>query len=84
MKKTKRILDKREVILHWFKNKKRKIKIDEDFFQLQALDSLEIIDLIDFMEKKFKIKFNNKDFQKHEFKSILGLSKIILEKKNEI
>ena len=41
-----------------------------------------MIKFISKVEKKFKIKFSQKDFENREFTNIIGLSKIIQTKKN--
>lgn len=68
----------------WFKFKKKKIKENDDYFEKNIIDSLEVIHFIEYIENKFKIKLSSEDYQKRNFRTINGITKIILEKKNEI
>ena len=68
----------------WFKFKKKKIKENDDYFEKNIIDSLEVIHFIEYIENKFKIKLSSEDYQKRNFRTINGIAKIILEKKNEI
>ena len=53
-----------------------------NYLESGIIDSLEMIKFISIVEKKFKIKFSQKDFENREFTNIVGLSKIIQNKKN--
>ena len=52
----------------------------EDFFSTEFIDSLSVVSLILFCENEFSIKFDEDDFQKNEFRTINGLTNIILDK----
>ena len=66
---------------NWFKFKKKKIKENDDYFEKNIIDSLEVIHFIEYIENKFKIKLSSEDYQKRNFRTINGITKIILEKK---
>ena len=68
-----------EEILLWFRKRKKKIDKKKNFLEHQYLDSFDIIDLVSFLEKKFKIKFKNTDYQNPNFATIKNL--ILLIKK---
>ena len=68
----------------WFEFKKKKIQDNDDYFEKNIIDSLEVIHFIEYIENKFKIKLSSEDYQKRNFRTINGIAKIILEKKNEI
>lgn len=55
----------------------------ENYFEVGIIDSVEVIFLIEAMEKKFGIKFTEKHFQDRRFSTIEGLSEIIAELKGE-
>ena len=65
-------------ILNYIK-KKKKIYIDEkkNFIEKKIFDSLDLINLILDIEKKYKIKLTQKNFDNPDFFNVLGLSKII-------
>jgi acyl carrier protein len=59
---------------------KKKISDNLDLFGSGNLDSIRLIELIIFIEKKFKIKISEKDLTIKKFNTIKKISKIILEK----
>jgi|MDSV01.2.fsa_nt_gb acyl carrier protein len=65
-------------ILNYIK-KKKKINIDEEinFIEKKIFDSLDLMNLILDIEKKYKIKLSQKNFDNPEFFKVSGLSKII-------
>jgi acyl carrier protein len=63
-------------------NVKNKKKNDINYLENGMLDSLQMINFISTLEKKFKIKFIQKDFEKRDFVNILGLKNIIEKKLN--
>ena len=74
----------KKFLITWFENKS-KIKInkkdlEKDYFNEEWIDSFEIINLIEDLQDKFYIEFNDKDFQHSNFSTIDGLSKIIVKK----
>ena len=53
--------DIEEIILSWFKKKNIKLKdLNENFIYSKKIDSMESIQLIIFIEEKFKYKFKKK------------------------
>lgn len=51
-----------------------------NYLEEEIIDSFEMIKFINKLETKFKIKFNQKDFENRKFANIIGLSKIIKKK----
>lgn len=79
------ILMNKKIILSIVKLLKIKKNIKNynlNYLESGIIDSLEMIKFISKVEKKFKIKFSQKDFENREFTNIIGLSKIIQNKKN--
>ena len=64
-------------ILSWFKKNKKKFDKKSNLLEQQHLDSFDIIDLISFLEKRFKIKFKNTDYQDPNFATINKLVYLI-------
>ena len=69
-------------------SKKLKIKftnknIKKDYLNEKLIDSLNFLNFIFAIQEKFKIKFNNNHFNKRNYRSIEGLSKLIINLKNE-
>lgn len=80
----------KDYLIQWFckesglEIEKVKNNMEESFFELGWIDSLQFINFICDIEQNFKIEFNNEDFQNRAFSTIDGLSKIVEEKiKNE-
>ncbi len=67
-------------ILGWFKKKDKKVSVKENFLLNHVIDSFDLIDLIVFIEKEFKIKFKNQDFSDLNFATVNNISKIINKK----
>lgn len=57
--------------------------LNENYLLKGWIDSLKFIMFVTDIETKLNIKFSNDEFQKNEFSTILGLSKIIEAKINE-
>lgn len=74
----------KKFLKNWFENKSKtkinKKDLKKDYFIEEWIDSFEIINLIEDLQDKFYIEFNDKDFQHNNFSNIDGLSKIILKK----
>lgn len=69
-------------------SKKLKIKftnknIKKDYLNEKLIDSLNFLNFIFSIQEKFKIKFNNNHFNKRNYRNIEGLSKLIINLKNE-
>ena len=67
-------------ILNWFKKRKKKINLNENFLTNNILDSFDIIDLISYLEKEYDIKFKPQDLQEENFATVKRL--IYFIKKN--
>ena len=72
-----------KIILLWFKKKKIKIESKEDIFLKNKLDSFAFIELLLYIERKFKVKFSNKNFFTKKELTIKNLVSEI-KKKSEI
>jgi acyl carrier protein len=66
-------------LFKYLKIKKSK-QIDIDYINEGYLDSLGFIKFIVYIEKNFKIKFNQSDFMHRKFRTIKGLANIIKKK----
>ena len=69
-------------IIKWINNHQSNEIIDKkvDLSAAAIVDSFKIFILINEIEKRFKIKFNDDDFKQKNFRSIDGLVKIINKK----
>lgn len=74
--KNKKVLDTIIKLLN-LKNKKN---YNINYMEEELIDSLEMVKFISLLEKKLKIKFTQKDFEKRDFVNVLGLKKIIDKK----
>lgn len=54
---------------------------DENYFESGLLDSYSSIELVEFLEDEFKIRFDNRDFQDRRFATLNGLSALVEEKR---
>ena len=66
-------------ILKYLKLNKKK-QIDIDYLAKGYVDSLGFVKFVVSIEKKFKIKFDQKDFMNRKFRTIKGLALIISKK----
>jgi|TARA_B100000424_G_C22620878_1_gene345052 acyl carrier protein len=74
--------DIEEIILSWFKKKNIKLKdLKENFIYSKKIDSMDSIQLIIFIEKKFKYKFKKKDLMASNFFTVKKITKIIKDAK---
>lgn len=74
--------DIEEIILSWFKKKNIKLKdLKENFIYSKKIDSMDSIQLIIFIEKKFKYKFKKKDLMVSDFFTVKKIAKIIKDAK---
>ena len=60
--------------------KKQKIPLDKSLMELGYLDSFGIIELVTFLEKKFKVTIEDKEITKEIFGSINKMSKLVVKK----
>ena len=71
--------DIEEIILSWFKKKNIKLKdLKENFIYSKKIDSMDSIQLIIFIEKKFKYNFKKKDLMSSNFFTVNKITKIII------
>ena len=71
-------------IYNWIKKKEKNIKLTDNLNSNNIIDSFEMMELIIFCEKEFKIKFQEKDLINENFKSIKKIASIISNyKKNK-
>lgn len=73
-------------LIKWFKENGNNVDnieghLDENYFDLEYIDSFTFIMLISAIEDELGISFDNAEFQKREFATINGLAKIIEEKR---
>ena len=67
----------KKILFEWFAKKKIKIKENDNFLTKSIIDSFDMIELIQFIEKKFDIKFKPEDYQDPNFASIRKIAKLI-------
>lgn len=60
--------------------KSQKIPLDKSLMELGYLDSFGIIELVTFLEKKFKVTIEDKEITKEIFGSINKMSKLVVKK----
>lgn len=66
------------------KNKK-KIPLNKSLLELGLIDSFGVIEIISYLEKKYKIQIDDSEITKEKFGSIEKMAKLVLNKiKNEI
>ena len=68
-------------IYNWIKKKEKNVKLNQNIISNNIIDSFDMMELIIFCEKEFKIKFKEKDLVNKNFSSI---HKIALTVKNTI
>jgi len=64
-------------IHNWVKKKDKNIKITQNLINTQVIDSFDLMELIIFCEKKFDIKFKEKDLKEKSFSSVKNISKVV-------
>lgn len=63
--------------------KKKNIPLNKSLLETGLLDSFGIIELISFIEKKYKIKIEDKEINKKDFGSLEKMTKLIEKKSLE-
>ena len=58
-------------------NKSKNEQLNYDYLSSGSIDSMQMVEMIEFLESKFKIRFNSEDLQLNEFRSVGGLIEII-------
>ena len=79
-------MDRQQDVLRWFNMEKliekvlkkkniniKKKNFNSNFFQKELIDSIQFLEFISHIEKKFKVKFSNKDMSNQKFFSINGI-----------
>jgi acyl carrier protein len=51
--------------------------VTADYFESQFVDSFGVIQLIEDVEQRFKLRFDERDFQDRRFSTVVGLAEII-------
>ena len=69
----------------WFQEHGQAIQpdVNDNFFDIGAIDSLGLIELIEDIEQAFEITFTQEDFLDRRFSSITGLAEILAEKQEK-
>ncbi|MEM2175078.1 MAG: phosphopantetheine-binding protein [Candidatus Aenigmatarchaeota archaeon] len=76
-------------IKNWFKekvglsNQELDSNLKENYFEKGWIDSFTFISFISDLEKTYRIRFSNEEFQKEEFLTIEGLADIVRRKVGE-
>ena len=65
-------------------SKLKKIPEDKSLVQLGYLDSFGLIELVEFLEKNFKIEINDNEVTPEIFGSINKMTKLVVKKSNKI
>lgn len=70
-----------EWLIIWFSQKSEiPLRVeDKNYFEIGLIDSLGVMELIEDIEKEFRIRFTEENFQDRRFSIIAGLSEIIAE-----
>ena len=81
-------LDIKNSIVNWFLKNSNVNKEDieknfnSNYLEVGWIDSLQFVSFISDIENKFKIRFQNDEFQNKKFASINGLTELIEKKMN--
>jgi acyl carrier protein len=62
---------------------KREIDVEDDIFDLGFVDSMFALQLVEFIEQKFKIELNDEDLDIDNFRSVRLIKEFIENKINE-
>ena len=76
-------MDTEKIVLDYV-NSKSKIsgkskneQLNYDYLSSGSIDSMQMVEMIEFLESKFKIRFSSEDFKLNKFRSVGGLIEII-------
>lgn len=76
-------MDTEKIVLDYV-NSKSKIsgkskneQLNYDYLSSGSIDSMQMVEMIEFLESKFKIRFNSEDFKLNKFRLVGGLIEII-------
>ena len=68
-------------ITQWFESSSgENIDLEENFFEAGLIDSFGVIEIISYLEKKYKIRINDNEITKEKFGSLNKMSKLVSEK----
>jgi acyl carrier protein len=59
---------------------RKNIPLDKSLLELGLIDSFGVIEIITYLEKKYKIKINDNEITKEKFGSLNKMSKLVSEK----
>ena len=59
---------------------KKNIPLDKSLLELGLIDSFGVIEIISYLEKKYKIRINDNEITKEKFGSLNKMSKLVSEK----
>ena len=72
-------------IKNWiFENFNVRVRSNQRYIDLGVIDSLDMIILIDFIEREYNMKFSSDDFQDSRFFTVQGLASLIVEKNSDV
>ena len=72
-------------IENWiFENFNVRVRSNQRYIDLGVIDSLDMIILIDFIEREYNMKFSSDDFQDSRFFTVEGLASLIVEKNSDV
>ena len=72
-------------IENWiFENFNVRVRSNQRYIDLGVIDSLDMIILIDFIEREYNMKFSSDDFQDSRFFTVQGLASLIVEKNSDV
>ena len=70
-------------IYNWIKKKEKNVKLTQNLITNNIIDSFDMMELIIFCEKEFKIRFNEKDLINKNFTSIQKIASVISKYKKQ-
>jgi len=68
-------------LVEWFEQQSgcSDIRVEENYFEANLIDSFDVIMLMEFCESEFGVVFSETQFEDRRFSTITGLSEIIVE-----
>jgi acyl carrier protein len=72
-------------LMNWFQERNHGLTIDttDNYYEKGLIDSFGIVELISEIEDSLEIYLDDEDLRSSEFRTIEGLSKIIISRKKE-
>lgn len=79
-------VDLQSRLLDWFRHRSPDVDIDLDanYYKAGLIDSFGIVELIDFAEAEFGVRFEDSDFKEPSFRTISGLVRLIERRRGVI